>query len=156
MKGKEIQSDLQLLATGVILTTDYLKSFHDGKLLDDRKQVKVNSFLQTEEAKNIFAIGDLNNVPAAKQFYGATVQAELLAKNLAKAVKDGKISPVDTGSFKAYSPGPSALFLALGPKHGLGQLGSMTMGHFLVKIMKSSHLFASKTWTAVGYKSMPK
>jgi len=51
-------------------------------MLDDRSFVKVNSYLQLIDYKNIFAVGDVNNVLVEKTAQNAEKQARTAIKNI--------------------------------------------------------------------------
>ena len=52
------------------------------KNLDNGKHIKVNSNLQLENYPNIFAAGDVNNIPEEKTAQSAEKQAEIVIENI--------------------------------------------------------------------------
>lgn len=93
----------------------------------------MDPFLHVEGTKNIFAVGDCNNVPETKLGFLADIQAKCAAANLlAEAAGVGKV--------KAYTPGgglPPAMFASLGRASGVAHIGGCGCTGFMPKKMKS-------------------
>lgn len=104
--------------------------------ISDRGAVKVDEYLRAEGFKNIFAIGDVNDVPEMKIGAFAVKQADLTAKNLMGILKKNE------KDLLAYKPNKPMSFLPIGKKKGAVQLlfGHL---HFLIAL-KQKDLFASK------------
>lgn len=70
---------------------------HTGDKMDERKNIKVNQFLQVEGHEDVFAIGDCNNADSVKMALKCEGQAQIVAKNM-QALCGGK-------SLKSYKEG---------------------------------------------------
>ena len=75
-KGTQIEADIHIICFGLQLNTQYL---HLGSIVDERKQVKVNSHLQVKGYENIFAIGDIVNTVEAKLITTAEEHSKIVA-----------------------------------------------------------------------------
>ncbi|KAJ2467974.1 hypothetical protein GGI03_001268 [Coemansia sp. RSA 2337] len=132
--GREYTSDLQILATGTQLHTEYMETLESAlgtSLRDSRGGIKVNGYLQLDSPKftNIFVPGDVNNLPAGAKFalkaaeQGASVAQNLIA--LIKAPETGRpavLKPWD-GSLM------SMILVPIGRNLGVFQGMGMTLGH---------------------------
>jgi NADH dehydrogenase FAD-containing subunit len=136
--GEVIEADVVIWATGTKANTEWLHAGH-ADWLDQAGRVTVDEYLRAGGRPDVFAVGDVNNVPEAKIAQWAEAQGKLTAQNI-RAVLDGK-PPV-----KPYKPFKGkALGLALGPGDGLlllpiGKRG-VVAGPMLARALKSRTLF---------------
>ncbi len=80
-KGTKIKADLVFICTGVQTNFEFLKQ-NFAKLLDKKKRLKVNDYLQVEGYENIFAGGDITSINEEKLAQNAERHARLIAKNI--------------------------------------------------------------------------
>ncbi|MFD0523564.1 hypothetical protein [Paractinoplanes durhamensis] len=102
-------------AFGVSINSDYLT---DGRLtpLTERATVPVTDRLNVVGHANVYALGDLTDLPDPKMASYAQVHAQVVAKNIAAQVAG---EPPDA----VYTPTPDRRMLVpLGPHGGAGQL----------------------------------
>lgn len=112
--GKKHEVDIIYKSFGNIINTSFAQDNFSNKI-DNRNKIKVNSYLQVEGLKNIWAIGDINNVPEIKLGTLAIRQAERTASNIINKLNGKKMKP--------YKPIKGAIsFVTLGTKSGLAQL----------------------------------
>jgi NADH dehydrogenase FAD-containing subunit len=110
--GGEITADLWLRCHGVTPVTDYLAGSLAATRLPDGR-VRVTPTLTVAGHDTVFALGDITDLPEAKQAVAAMSHAEVIAANI-KARIDG-------GEPTAYEPGNSGILLPLGPHGGAGE-----------------------------------
>ncbi len=73
-------SDLTFVCTGITPNSEVLHNY--PKLLDKRKCIVVNNFLQVKSFKNIFSAGDVNSFREEKTAQNAEKQAEVVVRNI--------------------------------------------------------------------------
>jgi apoptosis-inducing factor 2 len=135
--GEAIEADVVVWATGTTPNTAWLRG-HDG-WLDQAGRVRVDEYLRAGGQPDVFAIGDVNDVPEAKLAQWATVQGKATARNI-RAVLGGK-APA-----KRYAPARMKMLgLPLGPDDGLMLLPlsprGVVAGPWLARVVKSRGLF---------------
>ncbi len=144
-KGTQIQADIHLICFGMQLNTQYL---HLGNILDERKQVKVNSHLQVQGYKNIFAIGDIVNMGEPKLITTADAHAKIVALNIERlAVKNYNL-------LVHHPKNIAKVIVPLGATGGaiqwpLGKNG-IVLGAWAASLIKGKTLRAPKRWEALG------
>ncbi|KAJ7948052.1 putative Apoptosis-inducing factor [Quillaja saponaria] len=79
---KESQADTRAKSLWTPLGSAWLKETILKDNLDNHRRVKVDEYLRVKGRKNIFAIGDISDIPELKQGYLAKEQAQVAAKNL--------------------------------------------------------------------------
>jgi apoptosis-inducing factor 2 len=62
--GETIKADMVIWATGTTPNTDWLREHHGW--LDETGHVKVDGHLRAGRQSDVFAVGDVNDVPEAK------------------------------------------------------------------------------------------
>ncbi|MGD1822824.1 MAG: NAD(P)/FAD-dependent oxidoreductase [Pleomorphochaeta sp.] len=133
--GKKYQADIIYQAVGVNINSNWVKTSNIP--LNERKAIEVEPDLRVKGYNNIFAIGDINDVPELKLGALATMQAGLTAKNIVKLINDPE-KPL-----KKYKPSKPMSFIPIGKKLGAVQL-PFGHPHFLISI-KQKDLFVSRT-----------
>ena len=146
-KGTRIEADLHFLCFGMQMNTGYLQP-HFGNLLDERKQVKVNSYLQVQGYKNIFAIGDIVNTGEPKLITTADAHANLVAENLRRLA-------ANKPDLVEYHPKTAAtVVVPLGTTGGAVQLplgkNGIVLGAWAASLIKGKTLRAPQRWKALG------
>ncbi|CAG8499022.1 9468_t:CDS:2 [Paraglomus occultum] len=140
-KGTTIESDVQLVATGIHVNSGLVGTLNSQLIEADTGLVRVRPTLQLEGYDRIFALGDITNVKETKMAFRAGLQADVVAKNLVSLISEKKLIE--------YKTGPPAMFLSLGKTGGVGLLpmfGGVLAGNWMVKSLKSKNLFVNKNW----------
>jgi len=139
-KDSTVESDLVYKCIGVTLNTD---AYKDGlaSAMTDRNALKVNNRFEVEGFEKIYALGDCTNIPEGKIGAYAIKHGEHIAKNIFKL--DRGQNHVD------YKPDnlPVIAGVSLGPNSGFARTKKdWKIPAFLIKRMKSRHLFSDKWW----------
>ncbi|MEM6273434.1 MAG: FAD-dependent oxidoreductase [Bacteroidota bacterium] len=134
--GQQFSADLVYLAVGIDVNGEWIGK-ESGIAKTDRHAVQVDAYLRVPGRPNIFAIGDLNDVPEIKMGAFADKQAKLTAKNLIALLND------PNATLKAYKPSAPMSMVTIGMKKGAVQL-PFGHPHFLIS-MKQKDLFAART-----------
>lgn len=141
-------ADLVYFCIGISPNTSFLKSSFPNSI-DDNKRIKVNDKLQQESNKNIFVIGDCNDVNEFKLGYLADKQARFLVKNLKKLIRAGFNYNV---SLSSYRPKTAISIIPIGKKNGIVQL---PIGSFKLKPLvayKNKDLFVKRQFKKIKTK----
>jgi NADH dehydrogenase FAD-containing subunit len=93
--------------------------------------------LRVKGYDNVFAIGDINDVPEIKLGALAGMQADLTAKNIMKLIKN------PSNALKSYKPSKPMSMIPIGKETGAVQL-PFGHPHFMISL-KQKDLFVSKT-----------
>lgn len=115
--GEEIDADVWFRCFGSRPNTDFLE---DGTLVDltDRSTVPVDDNLRVVGHRNIYALGDIADLPDAKMATWAQTQAPTVIQNIEAQLRGEPAAAV-------YRPDSAPrLLLPLGTRHGVGQLPS--------------------------------
>jgi NADH dehydrogenase FAD-containing subunit len=139
--GAEITADIWFRAHGVRVNSDYLS---DGRLTTRTPagQVPVTETLNVKGHDNVYAVGDITDVPEAKMAGYAMQHAEVVAKNIAAQLRGEQPSAT-------YRPLPHPMILLpLGPRGGVGQLptpdGPSVVSTETVSAYKGTDLFTGR------------
>jgi NADH dehydrogenase FAD-containing subunit len=104
--------------------------------LDISGQIIVDEFFKVITTENIYAIGDVNNVPEAKLGFLANLQGEHLSRNLIRMLSGKKL--------KKYKPHKTIAIVPIGRNKGVIQLPLLISGlKFLIR-MKTKDFFIAK------------
>ena len=110
---------------------------------------QVDADLRVSGLKNVFAVGDVNNVKETKLGYLAGQQAEVAAKNIKTLIGGGG------GKLATWAPSggmPSVMMVTLGARDGVGHMGSCACTGCIPTMMKSKDLFVGKYRKIFGVK----
>lgn len=143
-KGTAIETDLQIWTAGGARANSGFLATSFGTALDPATgRVRVNQFGQVQGQNNVFALGDVAQLPVPEQAlaYYAGEQAKAVAGNI--------LALLDKKGLKAYKPHGPVMFLPLGPTDGLGQAPFGVVGPGLVSSAKGKNLFVNKYWKAL-------
>ncbi|KAK9733164.1 hypothetical protein RND81_04G048000 [Saponaria officinalis] len=143
--GETIVTDAYFNCTGKPLGSSWLKHTILKDNLDSKGALEVDKYLRVIGHKNVFAIGDITNVPELKQGFLAMKHADLTAKNLKLLFREGNEEKLD-----AYKPSQPLAFVSLGKKEGVAQVNKFTIGGCLPGFIKSKDLFVGKTRKTFG------
>ena len=144
-KGTQIEADIQIICFGQQPNTQYLQL---GSIVDERKQVKVNSHLQVQGYENIFAVGDIVNTGEAKLIRTAEAHARIVALNIERLVANSQ-------TLLSYHPESiAAVAVPLGTTGGavqvqLGKKG-IVLGGWAASQFKGKTLRVEQRWKALG------
>ncbi|KAI4322469.1 hypothetical protein L6164_022161 [Bauhinia variegata] len=145
-RGESIQADIHYLCIGKPLSSAWLSETILKNYVNGEGRIKVDENLRVKGKNNIFAIGDITDVPEIKQGVYAQGQAQVVAKNLRLLFEDGK-KGTKLGTYKAQ---PAISLVSLGRKHGLAQFPFMTVIGRFPGMIKSGDLFVGKTRKELG------
>ncbi|XP_054750197.1 ferroptosis suppressor protein 1-like [Lytechinus pictus] len=142
-KGKSIQADIVFVCIGLRVNSQaYAEEF--GSKMDEGGALKVNQYLQVEGHENIFAVGDCCNADIQKMAYRAGEQGKAVYHNILQHASGCALKPYQS---------PSPMFaLSIGRHRGQLQVGSMVLGSWLVKRLKSHDLLTGRMWGDFGLK----
>jgi apoptosis-inducing factor 2 len=129
-----MKPNLSFFCTGIKPNSNFI----DKKMLDNRSFVKVNSHLQLINSKNVFAIGDVNNILLEKTAQNAIKQARIAVKNILSIEKGKKLFP--------YLPKETPLVISLGRFNAIFTFRNITFSGFVPSIIKK----------VIEIKSMPR
>ena len=110
-------ADLVYFCVGISPNTSIMESYFPNSI-DNNHRIKVNRKLQLGTSKNIFVIGDCNNIKEFKLGYLADKQAQFLIKNLKKLMR----SNFNYKSLSSYRPKSTISIIPIGKKKGIVQL----------------------------------
>lgn len=147
--GETVVADQYFNCTGSPLGSSWLKETILQNNLDSRGRLRVDKYLRVEGHKNIFALGDINNLPELKQGYLAMKHADLTAKNL-KLLLEGGIE-TKMGVYKI--PGRPTAIVSLGKKEAVAEISGFTMSGCFPGFIKSGDLFVGRTRKTYGLAS---
>ncbi|GMM33029.1 Aif1 protein [Saccharomycopsis crataegensis] len=116
--------------------------------LSNRGFIKVKKTYQTLKYPNIFAIGDINNIPG-KKMVNREEQIQVLKTNVHALLTGSK------NVFREFENREKPIGISLGPKAGVGQLtlpviGVIKLPEFLVVQAKSKYLYTDKLDEVLG------
>lgn len=143
-QGTSVETDMVFRCTGLKVNSIAYQSKLSDKM-EKNGSLKVDRYLQVEEIKAVFAIGDCNNTRVLKLAYIAGMQADVVAENI-KRLNEHK-------SLKEYKPGNMAMVIPLGRNGGASQLpNGMVAGSFLTKTIKGKDMLTSRYWKLMKQK----
>ncbi|KAH1192677.1 Apoptosis-inducing factor A [Glycine max] len=88
--GGTIEADCHFLCIGKPLASAWLKETVLKNDLDGQGRIKVDERLRVKGRNNIFAIGDVTDIPEIKQGFLAQQQLEVVVKNLNVTIEGGR------------------------------------------------------------------
>ncbi|ONK69602.1 uncharacterized protein A4U43_C05F24690 [Asparagus officinalis] len=148
--GEKIAADCHFLCIGKPLGSSWLQESILKECLDKKGQLMVDENLRVRGHSNIFAIGDITDVPEIKQGFLAQQHAGVVAKNLKLLMKGAKES-----KFVKYKPSSTIAIVSLGRKQGVLQLPFATFSGCIPGMIKSKDLFVGRTRKTLGLNPNP-
>lgn len=127
-KGSKIKTDLAFFCTGITPNSELMNQ-NFSSLLNEKKQIKVNSFLQLHGHENIFAAGDITSVEEEKTAQNSEKQGRIVVKNIINLEK-GK-------ALKEYKSGPRMMVISLGKWDGILTYKNMAIPGIIPGILKT-------------------
>ncbi|KAK6135940.1 hypothetical protein DH2020_030323 [Rehmannia glutinosa] len=146
--GETIVADCHFLCTGNPIGSSWLKDTLLKDNLDMHGRLMVDANLRVRGHNNIFAIGDITDIPEIKQGYLAQAHALVAAKNLKLLIKGENDCKLST-----YRPASPMALVSLGRREGVAQVMCLTMGGRVPGMIKSGDLFVGKTRKQLGLNS---
>ncbi|KAL3838153.1 hypothetical protein ACJIZ3_022744 [Penstemon smallii] len=147
--GETIVADCHFICTVKPIGSSWLKETILKDCIDIKGRLMVDKNLRVKGHDNIFAIGDITDIPELKQGYLAQEHALVAAKNL-QALIEGK---TDCCALSVYKPASPMALVSLGRREGVAQIMCLTIGGRIPGIVKSGDLFVGKTRKLLGLKS---
>ncbi|KAK8479624.1 hypothetical protein V6N13_030943 [Hibiscus sabdariffa] len=145
--GESLEADCRFLCVGKPLATAWLSETILKTNLDKNGRLMVDEYLRVKGRSNIFAIGDITDIPEIKQGYLAQRHALLVAKTLKLLMAGGKESKMTK-----YVPGLPIAMVSLGRKNGVAQFPFATLCGRIPGWLKSGDLFLGTTRKQMGLK----
>ncbi|TVU26809.1 hypothetical protein EJB05_29373 [Eragrostis curvula] len=150
--GETVAADCHFLCTGRPLASAWLRETFLAEHVNAEGQLCVDEHLRVGGRKNVFAVGDVTDVPEAKQGHLAQRQAMVVSRNLKLLVKGA----VKEEKLHRYKPGAkSGMTVMLGRYDALSELPFMSLLGSLPGAVKPRDLFISRTRRMMGLKSKP-
>ncbi|KAK8479625.1 hypothetical protein V6N13_030942 [Hibiscus sabdariffa] len=144
--GESIKADCHFLCVAKPLATTWLSETILKANLDKDGRLMVDEHLRVKGRSNIFAIGDITDIPELKQGYLAHKHALVVAKNLKLLMDGGKESKM-----AKYEPSSSAIaMVSLGRKDAVAQFPFTTVSGRIPGLLKSGDLFVGRTRKLMG------
>lgn len=132
--GKVFNYDLVIQAVGTSIESSWISTYPEIKTTD-KGAIKVDSSFRTDK-NNIFAIGDITDIPELKLGAFATKHSKITAKNIIRLIDN------PSAKLLTYKPGKPLSMIPIGKKKGAVQL-PFAHPHFLI-VVKQKDLFISK------------
>ncbi|XP_071723890.1 uncharacterized protein [Rutidosis leptorrhynchoides] len=145
--GESVKADCYFLCIGKPSGSGWLKESMLKDKLDGKGRLMVDANLRVEGHANIFAIGDITDIPELKQGYLAEKHAGVVAKNV-KVLTSGGGEQSKLAVYKAA--GADVALVSLGRKDGVAQFPLVTISGRIPGIIKSGDLFIGKTRKQLG------
>lgn len=148
-KGTKLETDAVFKCTGTLPNSEpiaslasIIKSKDNKDIIENNGRIRVNEYLQVIGTKNIFAVGDISNVPELKLGYRATLHASIVADNILSLISENNTT------LKKYKPSRMNLIsVPLGRNGGQTQFTSaFVLGDWVTRNLKSVDLFMTKYW----------
>ncbi|KAL3616396.1 hypothetical protein CASFOL_039786 [Castilleja foliolosa] len=146
--GEIITADCHFLCTGSPIGSSWLNETFLKDSLDSHGRLMVGEKLRVKGHHNIFAIGDITDIPELKQGFLAQAHAVFVSKNLKLLMKGESESKLST-----YKPASANALVSLGRRDGVVQIGCLTMVGRIPGMIKSGDLFVGKTRKQLGLKA---
>ncbi|KAG0052332.1 hypothetical protein BGZ83_002725 [Gryganskiella cystojenkinii] len=152
--GKEIESDLQILCTGMTPQSDLLGELSPSSVNPTNRLVKIKPSLQIADDNflNIFSAGDVADLDVVKTGGASWGQADTCMRNICKMIANPKIK---ASALDVYKPMAPQIFLYFGVAKAVVQMKLfgflfVTGWDFLVSKFFSYNIHASRAWGWLG------
>ena len=127
-KGTKIRTDLAFLCTGITPNFEFMKK-NFPSYLNEKNQIKVNSFLQLEGHENIFSAGDIAAIPEEKLAQNAEKQGSIVAKNIINLGRGRNL--------EEYKSNPRVMVISLGKWDGILTYKNMAVTGIIPGVLKT-------------------
>ncbi|PAN41308.1 hypothetical protein PAHAL_8G034300 [Panicum hallii] len=150
--GETVEANCHFVCTGRPMASGWLRESFLKDHLDEEGHIRVDDHLRVGGLKNVFAVGDITDVPEAKQGHLAQRQAMVVSRNLRLLVKGA----CREEKLHRYKPCPKAsITVTLGRRDALAELPFMTLIGHIPGAVKPRDLFITRTRRMMGLKSKP-
>uniref|UniRef100_A0A0D9XP98 FAD/NAD(P)-binding domain-containing protein n=1 Tax=Leersia perrieri TaxID=77586 RepID=A0A0D9XP98_9ORYZ len=149
--GETVNADCHFVCTGRPVASGWLKDSFLGEHVDGEGRLMVDEHLRVGRLRNVFAVGDITDVPEAKQGYLAQRHAMVVSRNLKLLVKDGGGKTAEQ-KLHRYKASKAAITVTLGRRDALSELPFMTVIGHIPGVVKPRDLFISRTRRMMGLK----
>ncbi|MDO5671831.1 MAG: FAD-dependent oxidoreductase [Actinomycetaceae bacterium] len=112
--GVGIEADMWFICYGARTATGYFHGAY-SELLHGDGTIMVNEYMQVRGTQNVYAVGDITDVPESKRADAARAHARVVVANI-------KDQLANRAPSTTYSPGKEWIVLPLGPDGGASQL----------------------------------
>ncbi|KAJ3696234.1 hypothetical protein LUZ60_001611 [Juncus effusus] len=146
--GEKITSDCHFVCVGKPIGSNWLSNSDLKDNLDLKGRLMVDRNLRVKGFKNVFAAGDITDIPEIKQGYLAQRHAMVVVKNIKMLIKG--INENKLGKYNAASSPPA--IVSLGRNCGVAQFPCFAIIGWLPGFIKSNDLFVGKTRKLMGLK----
>ncbi|CAF1708491.1 hypothetical protein Bca4012_006246 [Brassica carinata] len=143
--GERVHADCYFLCIGKPLSSKWLNGTVLNDNLDGKGRLMVDEYLRVKGRKNVFAIGDITDIPEMKQGYIAEKHASVATKNIKLLMSGG-----NEKKLSSYKPGSDIAIISLGRKDSVAQFPFLTVSGCVPGLLKSKDLFVGKTRKARG------
>jgi len=127
-KNRKMRADMILLCVGIVPNSEFLRK-NFSRYLDERGHLKVNNELLVKGLKNIFAVGDINDVAEEKSAQAAEKQAKVVIRNIKRLEKGGTL--------KSYHPSKKPMVITLGKWKGIFEYKNFVWTGILPSILRT-------------------
>lgn len=145
--GETVAADCHFVCTGRPVASGWLRDSLLRDYVDEDGRLAVDEHLRVGKLKNVFAIGDITDVPEAKQGYLAQRHAMVMSRNLRLLVKGAREQKLHR-----YKASKAAITVTLGRRDALSELPFMTVIGHLPGAVKPRDLFIARTRRMMGLK----
>ncbi|TKY67024.1 Apoptosis-inducing factor-like A [Spatholobus suberectus] len=146
--GETIVADCHFLCLGKPLGSAWLNETVLKNDLDFLGRIMVDDQLRVKGRSNIFAIGDITDVPEIKQGFAAQQHADVVVKNLKMMMGRGRDH--SQCRMETYKPQLAMAIVSLGRKDAVAQLPFLTIIGRAPGLIKSGDLFVGRTRKQMG------
>ncbi|KAL9296916.1 hypothetical protein ACSQ67_022812 [Phaseolus vulgaris] len=146
--GETVEADCYFQCLGKPLASAWLEETMLKYDLDDEGRIKVDEKLRVTGRRNIFAIGDITDVPEIKQGFAAQQHAEVVVKNLKVMIDGGR--DCSQCRMENYKPQMPMAIVSLGRRDAVAQLPLLTVIGRVPGFIKSGDLFVGRTRRQMG------
>ncbi|KAG1327837.1 apoptosis-inducing factor 2-like [Cocos nucifera] len=143
--GETITADCYFYCVDQPVSSSWLQNSLLKDCINKNGRLMVDEHLRVKGQKNIFAIGDITDVPEIKQGFLAQRHAIVVAKNLKLLINGAKESRL-----AKYKPATTMAMVSLGRKDAVAQFSFVAMIGFLPGFIKSKDLFVHRTRQQMG------
>ncbi|KAM3293398.1 hypothetical protein ACQJBY_036767 [Aegilops geniculata] len=146
--GETVSADCHFVCTGRPVASGWLRATFLGEYIDADGRLVVDEHLRVGRLKNVFAIGDITDVPEAKQGYLAQRHAMVVSRNLRLLLR----SAGPEHKLHRYKASKAAITVTLGRRDAVSELPFMSLIGHIPGVVKPRDLYVSRTRRMMGIK----
>uniref|UniRef100_A0A453HN04 FAD/NAD(P)-binding domain-containing protein n=1 Tax=Aegilops tauschii subsp. strangulata TaxID=200361 RepID=A0A453HN04_AEGTS len=148
--GETVSADCHFVCTGRPVASGWLRGTFLGEYIDADGRLVVDEHLRVGRLKNVFAIGDITDVPEAKQGYLAQRHAMVVSRNLRLLLR----SAGPEHKLHRYKASKAAITVTLGRRDAVSELPFMSLIGHIPGVVKPRDLYVSRTRRMMGIKEI--